>query len=181
MGAKGTDKQNAATGQEWGSQYNQEGQDTLGAVSPFLKNEMTDPTGLGPQTVAEMKTQGGQIASGGVGAATEAANLRASRTGNTAATSGIIDAAARAGMGTESGVASGVDIENAKLKEQQRQAGAGGLESLYGKETANALSSLGLSNQAAANEQTAQQGNFSDVMSVANAVASPGPLAAFGI
>ena len=173
MSAKGTDKQNAATGQQWGNTYNAEGQTALNTVNPFLTNEMTNPQGFGQQTVNAMKTEGGQIAAGAAGQGKEGAILEAARTGNTAALPSIIDAAARNSMTGETNAALGTDLANAKLKQEQQQAGAAGEMGIYDTSTARALSSLGLSNQAAAQEQQALQGNiglglqaFQDVRSV---------------
>lgn len=179
--AKGQDQANATTGATWGNNYNTQSQQTLGEVQPFLQNELTNPTGLGTSTVDQMKTQAGESAAGATGQAKEAAILNASRTGNTAAVPGIIDAAARSSQAGETSAANNVDIQNSLLKNQQQQSGAAGLEGIYGKEQAAALQSLGLSNTAAQNEETAQQGNFGDVMGILNAAASPGPLAAFGV
>jgi hypothetical protein len=179
--AKGQASNNANTGANWGTAYTNSANSTLGQVQPFLQNELTDPQGFGTTTVNQMKTQAGESAAGGVGAATEAAKLNASRTGNTAAIPGIIDAAARSAQAGETTAANNVDIQNAELKNQQQQEGASGLEGIYGKEQAAALQSLGLSTQAANVENTAGQGAFQDVMGIVNAAGTPGPLAAFGV
>ena len=172
--AKGQDQTNATTGAAWGNTYNADASSTLGQVQPFLQNELTDPQGLGSQTVDQMKTQAGESAAGGVGQAKEAGMLNASRTGNTAAIPGIIDAASRGAMQTETGAANNVDIQNAMLKNQQQQAGAGGLEDIYGQELGASLKSLGLSNTAAQNEETAQQGDWKDALGIVGAAASLG-------
>ena len=178
---KGQEKQNAATGANWGGQYNTEAGQTVGEVQPFLQQELLNPTGLGQSTVEQMKSQAGDAAAGGVGAAKEAALLNASRTGNTAATPGIIDAAARAGMAGETSAANDVDIKNAMLKNQQQQSGAAGLEDIYGHELGASLQSLGLSNTAAQDQTQAAQGGFGDVMGILNYAGTPGPAAAFGV
>lgn len=172
--AKGQASQNASTAQGWGNTYNADASSTLGEVQPFLQDELLNPQGFGSQTVDEMKTQTGESVAGGVGQAKEAALLNASRTGNTAAVPGIIDAAARSGMQTETGAANNVDIQNAELKQQQQQSGAAGLEGIYGKELGASLNSLGLSNQAAQVENTAAQSGFQDVMGIVQAAGSLG-------
>lgn len=115
---------------------------------PFLTNEVNNPQGYGASDISRMETAGGQSVSGSAGAATEGANLLASRTGNTAAVPGIIDATARSGMAQQSDNALNILNNNAMLKQKQQQAGAGGMESLYQTDTGNALKALGLGNEA---------------------------------
>lgn len=139
------------------NQFGKEGHiaDTLGArgrtdynsVFPFLSNELTNPEGFGQTTVDKMLTQGGQAVSGATGAAKEAATLNASRTGNTAAVPGIIDATARNAMKQQSNNALDVNIKDAMLKEQQRQDAAKGISSLYGEDVGSALKAMGLQNE----------------------------------
>lgn len=95
-----------------------------------------------------MQTTSGQAVSGAQGAGNEAGSLLAERTGNTASLPGIIDTNARSAMAANSGNALDIANQNANLKLKQQQAGASGLESLYGTDTSNALKSLGLSNEA---------------------------------
>lgn len=116
-------------------------------VLPFLTNEINNPTGYDPQTLSAMQTQGGQAVAGSVGQAGEAASLLGSRTGNTAATPGIIDSTARAGMSQQSNNALSILANNAQLKQKQQQAGAEGMEGLYQADTGNALKALGLSDE----------------------------------
>lgn len=116
------------------------------SIFPFLTNELEDPQGYGQTAVDQMLTQGGQAVSGATGAASEAANLGASRTGNTAAIPGIIDATARNAMKQQSNNALGVDIQNAQLKQKQQQEAASGLEGLYDEDTNAALKAMGLQN-----------------------------------
>lgn len=134
-------------------------------ILPFLTNEINNPTGYDPQTLSAMQTQGGQAVAGSVGQSGEAASLLGSRTGNTAATPGIIDSTARAGMSQQSNNALSILANNAQLKQKQQQAGAEGMEGLYQTDTGNALKALGLSTDSInawtkANEgtQSAEQG-----------------------
>jgi len=117
------------------------------SLFPFLTNELTNPEGFGSDTIAQMLTQGGQAVSGATGAANEAATLNASRTGNSAAIPGIIDATARNAMKQQSDNALNVNIKNAMLKEQQRQDAAKGLEGMYGEDTNAVLKAFGLQNE----------------------------------
>lgn len=129
---------------------------------PFLQNEVTNPQGFGTDTVNQMLTQGGEAVSGATGAASEAANLNASRTGNTAAVPGIIDATARNAMKQQSGNALDVNIQNAMLKQKQQQAGASGLSGLYGEDQNAALKAMGLQNQSIDEWTKASNTNFGD-------------------
>lgn len=145
-------------------------------VLPFLTNEINNPQGYDPTTLSAMQTQGGQATAAGVGGASQAASLLGSRTGNTAATPGIIDSTARAGMSQQSNNALSILNNNAQLKQQQQQAGAEGMEGLYKTDTGNALQALGLADQSLgqwtnadnATSQTIKNG-FDDFGTVAKA------------
>jgi hypothetical protein len=116
-------------------------------ITPFLQNELNNPQGYGAQTLSQMQTAGGQAVSGATGAAGEQAQLQASRTGNPAATAGVIDATARNAMTQQSNNALNINQQNALLKQKQQQAGASGLESLYGQDVNAGLKSLGLEDE----------------------------------
>jgi hypothetical protein len=122
------------------------GKDDRSQIFPFLTNELDNPQGFGKDALSQMLTQGGEAVSGATGAAGEAANLNASRTGNTAAVPGIIDSTARNAMRQQSNNALDVNIQDAMLKQKQQQAGATGLEGLYGADISSALKSMGLEN-----------------------------------
>jgi hypothetical protein len=94
-----------------------------------------------------MQTQGGQATAGALGAGKEAATLNASRTGNTAAVPGVIDASTQAAMKQQSNNVLGIDQANAQAKLQQQQQGASGLSSMYGEDVNGALKALGLGNE----------------------------------
>lgn len=130
----------------YASSFNKSGIQDRSTLEPFLQGEVTNPTGYGQDTVNQMLTQGGEAVSGATGAADEKAGLLASRTGNTAALPGLIGSNARDAMRQNSDNALTVAINNAKLKQQQQQAGAAGLGGLYGEDTKGVLSSLGLAN-----------------------------------
>ena len=116
--------QNANTANAENTQLTNMGIGAEQQVLPFLQSEIANPQGFGQQGVNEMLTAGGQAASGATGQATEAANLRASRSGNPSSTSSIIDAAARAGMQNQTNNANNVNIQNLQEKLKQQQAGA---------------------------------------------------------
>ncbi len=145
----GTDeaKQNMATANTENSQLFNQGQQEQQQILPFLKSEMTNPLGFGQQGTNEMLSAGGEAASGAVGGATEAANLRASRMGNPSSTASIIDAASRAAGQQQS--TNALDVNKANLQEKlaQQQAGEQGISSLSAGNIGESLSALGLSNQ----------------------------------
>jgi hypothetical protein len=126
----------------------QQGQAEQAQVLPFLQSEMNNPQGFGQQGTNELMTAGGQATSGAVGGANEAAQLRASRSGNPSSSASIIDAAARGGAQQQSNNALGIDTANLQQKEAQQQAGAQGISALSGGNIGESLSALGLSNQA---------------------------------
>jgi hypothetical protein len=146
---------NAGVGNAYSSGYQNAAGGVQSAELPFLQNELFDPQGFGQPALQPMQTQGGQSVAGATGAADEQAQLLASRTGNTAAVPGIIDATARNAMKQQSGNVLGTDIANAQLKQQQQQEGSAGLEKMFGTDVSAALQSLGLSNQAIADSTQA--------------------------
>lgn len=137
---------NTATGLE--STYAGDATQANNEVLPFLNSEMTNPQGFGQTGVNELNTAGGQAVSGAVGAGDEAANLRASRTGNPSSSASIIDAITRSGAQQQSNNALGVDTANLKEKLAQQQAGASGIAAQGGQDLNAALSALGLNNGA---------------------------------
>jgi len=147
-GSANAGKTNYGIGQSYSEGYQGQGGDIASAELPFLQNELTNPQGFGAQTTSQMQTQGGQAVAGATGAAKEAADLNASRTGNTAAIPGVIDANARAAMAQQSNNVLDIAQKNALLKQQQQQEGSEGLEKMYGTDVTAALQSLGLSDQA---------------------------------
>jgi hypothetical protein len=187
--AKGVAKDafaNSGTANNYSGMYSKSGQDVNNTLFPFLQGEVNNPEGFGQQTLDQMLTHGGESVAGAVGNAKESAELNASRTGNTANLSSIIDAAARSGMSQQSNNALDVDIANAKLKQEQQQAGASGLNSLYGTDVKAALESLGLSNQAlgVANQADANtfnqwQGIIGDVFGAAKTGLTAGSVGGF--
>jgi len=139
---------NVGTGQTNANTLFGESQGEQSSILPFLNQEATNPQGFGQQTMGEMTTAGGQATAGTLGSGINRANLTASRTGNQAALSDIIAAATRGSQATTSNNALDLGLQNARLKQQQQQAGISGIGSLAGENEQSSLSSLGLSNQA---------------------------------
>lgn len=144
-----------------------ESQDVQNELLPFLTSEMQNPSGLPQSTLNAMTTSAGQTASGRVADATQQAQLRAARSGNTAGESAIIANAARSGGKIMSDAALQTQIENAQTQLEQQQAGAQGVGSVMSGDLNAALGELGISNQAinswANAEQASQQGSFGQI------------------
>ena len=155
-GAANAGKTNYGIGQNYSEGYQGAAGDIASSELPFLQNELTNPQGFGQQTLNQMQTSSGQATAGALGAGKEAAELNASRTGNTAAIPGVIDATTRSGMQQQSNNALDIAQKNALLKQQQQQEGAAGLEKMYGTDVSAALQALGLSNQSIGEWNTGQ-------------------------
>src|ERR1700685_443525 len=152
--AKGATKaaeNNVGVGDADSSQFLTPANQVASSELPFLQNELTNPQGMGQQALNQTITQGGQATAGALGAGKEAALLNASRTGNTAAVPGVLDATTPQAMRQQSNNVLGTNLQTTQLKQQQQQAGVSGLEKMYGTDVGAALQSLGLSNSAIGN------------------------------
>ncbi len=160
-GASKTASTNSGIGQSYSEGYQGGASGISSTELPFLQNELTNPQGFGQPAVNQMETQGGQAVAGAAGAGTEAADLLASRTGNTAAVPGVIDNSTRNAMKQQSNNVLSVDQANNQAKLQQQQEGSEGLEKMYGTDVTAALNALGLSNQAVSDWTQADNPNNS--------------------
>src|ERR1019366_2252157 len=104
-------------------------------VVPQLASEAAHPAGFNPTDEAAFNTDAQQSAGGSQASAVGQGALLGARTRNSGAAASAIDSAARSGGEQLSKNALGVQRANAGLKEQQRQSGLGGLQSLTGLET----------------------------------------------
>ena len=146
-------------------------------VTPFLTSEMLHPEGLGQEGIAaeEAAALGGAggANSGFVGTATQ----RAAQSRNPAAFQASLADAARQRDKAAAGASEDIAAKDAMLKEQQRQAGAGGLEKLYGVDTSGMLESQGqeagdINAEVGANK-TGWLQNTLDIMNTINGFAKP--------
>ncbi len=101
-GSSAAAQTNQGIGRNYSEGYQGQGGQIASSELPFLQNELTNPQGFGQQDLSQMQTQGGQATAGALGAGQEAATLNASRTGNTAAVPGVIDATTRNAMQQQS-------------------------------------------------------------------------------
>lgn len=143
-----------------------------GQILPFLSGELTNPQGMGQQGLGEAETAGGQAVAGSLAGAEQQGKLGAARTGNPASIQAINDATTRAGMRQQSNNALDTNLENTNLKLAQQQAGAGGLERLFGQNQSAGLESLGIENNAISNYIKSKQSQIEEFPADANAVAN---------
>lgn len=138
---------------------------------PQYQQEATNPTGYDPKDLAAMNTAGSQSVGGATAGAVGELGLQAARTGNAGGFAPAADEAVRSGQRQMSANALGVRGANADLKQQQKQAGLSGLASLYGGNTANMLSALGLQNQSTqTGTQAGQSGWFQNMTGLVGAL-----------
>ena len=112
--------------------YGSEASDIGALLVPNLEREALHPTGFNPADLNSMLVAGQSAAGGATGALSGEAVNRAARSRNNAALGGTLDELAR--EKTRAGAQSALDVQgaNARLKENQRQAGLSGLEKVRG-------------------------------------------------
>lgn len=117
------------------------------SLMPMLSQEATNPEGFGKAGLAAMNTASQQSTGGSTAGAVGEGLLAAARNRNSGGAAPALDAAVRSGQQQQSQNAVGIQGENEQLKQAQQQAGLSGMAGLYGKNTGDALSALGLENQ----------------------------------
>jgi len=154
---------------------------------PILKGEALNPQGFAPQDLNAMNTASQESVGGSTAGAVSEGNLQAARTRNAGGFAPALDEAARSGGRTLAKNAQDVQTKNAMLRESNRQAGIGGLGDLYGQNSRNMLSALGLGNQATENAiNSGKTGWFQNMLGLINALKPTGSVgggqqASFGI
>lgn len=142
---------------------------------PQYEQEATNPQGFAPQDLAAMNTASQQSVGGSTAGAVGEGNLEAARTRNSGAFAPALDSAVRSGQQTLSQNALGIQGENAALKQEQQQAGLSGLAGLYGQNSQDMLSALGLENQSTnALTSAGQSGWFQNTIAAINALKGGG-------
>jgi hypothetical protein len=111
-----------------------------------LQGEATNPQGYTPQQLAYINTASQQSLGGSTGAVTGTADLDAARTRNAGGFQGAIGSGSRSAERQLSQNAVGIQGDQAKLQQAQRQQALSSLQSLYGVDEATALSYLNSSN-----------------------------------
>lgn len=127
---------------------NNNANDLYSKLFPILKGEATNPQGFDPKDLAAMNTASQQSVGGSTAGAVGEGNLAAARTRNAGAFTPALDEAARQGTRQLSSNALQTQVNNANLKQKQQQAGIEGLGNLYGQNSKDLLSALGIGNEA---------------------------------
>jgi hypothetical protein len=146
---RGVEKQalaNSGTENKMAAGSNANATDIYSKLMPQYQAEATNPQGYSAGDLAAANTAGGQAVGGSVAGAVGQGNLTAARTRNAGGFAPALDAAAQSGMKQSSDNALGVQMANANMKQQNQQAGLAGEANLYGQNSGNALSAMGLSN-----------------------------------
>ena len=148
---------------------------------PILQGEATNPQGYSPKDLAAMNTASQQSVGGSTAGAVGEGNLEAARTRNAGAFAPALDEAARQGTRQLSQNAVGIQGKNADLKQRQQQAGIEGLGSLYGTNTKDMLTALGLGNEATNTAiNSGQHGWFQNMLGMINALKPGGSVGGGG-
>jgi hypothetical protein len=152
-------------------------------LNPFLTREMNNPQGYSQQDLTSMLGASEAGAGGATSGVTGQANLQAARTRNASGFGTALDAAARSRQQALAGSSEGIAANNAQLKQTQQQAGAAGLQGLYGQNQDSMMKALGLQDQAIGTEvQAGQSGWLQNAMNVAKTVSgAAGGLGSMGV
>jgi len=124
--------------------YGSEASSIGSMLIPELTREATHPTGYNPNDINAMLVGGEQGAGGAAGSLAGEAGLRAARSRNNGAFSGILDEISRNKGRQLSENALNVQTMNAQEKERQRQAGLTGLAGVRGGDVKANLEAQGL-------------------------------------
>lgn len=151
---------------------NQNSSDLYKQLFPMLTQEATHPTGYDSKDLAAMNTASQQSVGGSTASAVGDLDLQAARSRNAGGFAPAEDEAVRSGQRQLSENALGIQGANADLKEKQKQLGIQGLGGLYGQNTGDMLSALGLQNQSTnTNVEAGKSGwfqNMTDLISALN-------------
>ena len=113
------------------------------ALAPELMSEAAHPSGMAPADLSAAGTAAQQSAGGSMAGATGQGALLAARTRNAGAPAAAIGASARGAGEDLSKRAVDTQMQNASLKEKQRQGALSGMQSLTGLETGAGNQALG--------------------------------------
>ena len=142
-----------------------------GQLGPMLTGEATNPQGFGQKDLNAMLTASNQALGGATGAAAGQGALNAARTRNSAGLNSAVDKSAQEAGEAQSQNALNVQNQNAMLKQKQQQAGISGLQGLYGTNTQELESMLGLgpSTLQAGKQPSGFQTAFGDILQAGQA------------
>ena len=112
-------------------------------LAPSLTAEAAAPSGYSPSDMSALRTTATQAAGGSQGAAQGEGALMAARTRNNAAFAPAISEATRTTGRNLTNTLTGVQAQDAGLKEKQRESALGGLEGLYSTDVGGSVGNLG--------------------------------------
>lgn len=142
--AKGMAKNAANTATATAGGYGSAATDISSKLVPTLTQEATNPQGFMPQDLNAMLVKGEEGAGGAAGSLMGEAGLRAVRSRNTGALSGVMGEISRDKTRALGQNALGVQTMNAEEKQRQRSEGLHGLEGVYGTDVGAQLKAEGL-------------------------------------
>lgn len=142
--AKGLAKGAANTANSTAAGYGTAATGIGSTLVPELTQEAKNPTGYNPTDLNAMQVGAQQGAGGAAGSLVGQATTGAARSRNIGALPGQLDSIARSKTMADSNASLGIQSSNAKLKEQQKQAGLKGLEGVYGTDVGAQLKAEGL-------------------------------------
>lgn len=148
-------------------------------LTPFLTAEMEHPEGYSQQDQSAMLSAGLGGAGGGASALTGMANQRAATTGNAGGYTAALDEAARQRAKGGALGAEQMAAKNAGVKQEQQQAGAKGLEGLYGEDTSGMLNAMNQQHEDINSEVNAdKQGWLQNAEGIMSTISQSGDAAA---
>ena len=127
-----------------GGTYGSEAGTLQAGLIPTLEREAAGGMGLTPTQKAQELTAAEQGAGGAAGSIAGGAGLTAARTRNSAALSGVQDAAARARTQAGSNANLAIENQSTNLANQRQQAGLNALQGLYGTDVRAQLGAMGI-------------------------------------
>ena len=140
-------------------------------LAPTFTQEATNPQGFGKNDLAAMNTAAQQSEGGALGSAVGQAGTMAAANRNSGSFAPTLDEASRSAGRNLSNISTGIQGENAKLKQAQQQEGISGLSGLQGEQNSDVLSSLGLQNQSTnALVNAGNSGWFQNMLGLMNGV-----------
>lgn len=142
--AKGMAKRAANTATATAGGYGSAATDISSKLVPEFTKEATHPQGFAPEDLNAMLVKGEEGAGGAAGSLMGEAGLRATRSRNTGALSGVLGEIAREKTRALGGNALNVQTMNAEEKQRQRSEGLRGLEGVYGTDVGAQLKAEGL-------------------------------------
>jgi hypothetical protein len=174
--AQARTNENAATGaaSQYGSSASAEG----ASLNPFFSQELRATHGYTPGQTNEMLTAAEQSAGGAFGGAEVEINRNAARTGNATSVTKSLDEMARERAKSAAGTSENIAAQDVNAAKQENQAGAAGMQGLYGTNVGAQLGAMKQANEDVSTEQATQGQNW---LSQLNQIAKFGTSVAGGI